>query len=65
MPSTRYCLTKNSYKEEKCQAQIDALYECCNAFYQEQGDQASVVSCPKAQLLRLKMKQRAEATKEK
>ncbi|KAJ5358948.1 uncharacterized protein N7496_011361 [Penicillium cataractarum] len=55
------CLTKNSYKEEKCQAQIDALYECCNAFYQQQGDQASTVSCPKAHLLRLKMKQRAQA----
>ncbi|CAI7599744.1 DUF1903-domain-containing protein [Penicillium manginii] len=56
-----YCLTKNSYNEEKCQTQIDALYECCNAFYQKNGDQASVVSCPKAQLLRLKMKQRAQA----
>ncbi|EPS25735.1 hypothetical protein PDE_00671 [Penicillium oxalicum 114-2] len=55
------CLTKNSYNEDKCQAQIDALYECCNAFYQQQGDQASTVSCPKAGLLRLKMKQRAQA----
>ncbi|KAJ5224625.1 uncharacterized protein N7469_008128 [Penicillium citrinum] len=58
------CLTKNSYKEEKCQAQIDALYECCNAFYQKNGDQASVVSCPKPELLRLKMKQRAQAAEE-
>ncbi|KAJ5677150.1 uncharacterized protein N7477_002783 [Penicillium maclennaniae] len=56
-----HCLTKNGYNEAKCQAQIDALYECCNAFYQERGDHASVVSCPKATLLRLKMKQRAEA----
>ncbi|KAJ5553197.1 hypothetical protein N7494_002575 [Penicillium frequentans] len=55
------CLNKNSWQEEKCQAQIDALYECCNAFYQERGDQASVVSCPKANLLRLKMRQRAQA----
>jgi hypothetical protein len=31
---------------------IDALYECCNAFYKENGDDASTVSCPKAQLLR-------------
>lgn len=53
------CLTKNGYKEEKCQAQVDALYECCNAFYQARGDTASTVSCPKASLLRLKMKQRA------
>ncbi|KAJ5204396.1 uncharacterized protein N7498_005275 [Penicillium cinerascens] len=55
------CLTKNGYKEENCQAQIDALYECCKAFYEERGENASVVSCPKASLLRLKMKQRAEA----
>ncbi|CRL22155.1 MTCP1 [Penicillium camemberti] len=55
------CLQKNSFNEDKCQAQIDALYECCNAFYQVQGDQASTLSCPKANLLRLKMKQRAQA----
>jgi hypothetical protein len=32
--------------------QIDALYECCNLFYQKNGDDASTVSCPKANLLR-------------
>ncbi|KAJ5286328.1 hypothetical protein N7524_001634 [Penicillium chrysogenum] len=58
------CIMKNSFNEDKCQAQIDALYECCNAFYQERGDQASTVSCPKANLLRLKMKQRAQAAKQ-
>lgn len=54
------CLTKNSFNEDKCQAQIDALYECCNAFYQERGEQGQTPSCPKASLLRLKMKQRAQ-----
>lgn len=54
------CLAKNGYQESRCQAQIDALYDCCNAFYQEQGDDASTVSCPKARLLRLKMAQRAQ-----
>ncbi|KAF4300709.1 tRNA-dihydrouridine synthase [Botryosphaeria dothidea] len=54
------CLQKSGYKEEKCQRQIDALYECCNAFYQRNGDDASCVSCPKANLLRLKIKQRSE-----
>jgi len=52
------CIEKNSYKEEKCQSQIDELYRCCNLFYQQQGDDAHTVSCPKASLLRLKMKQR-------
>lgn len=54
------CIQKNSYKEEKCQNQINALYECCNLFYQQRGDDANTVSCPKATLLRLKMRQRRE-----
>lgn len=54
------CLTKNSYKEEKCQAEVDALYECCNAFYKERGEDASSASCPKASLLKIKMRQRAQ-----
>jgi hypothetical protein len=54
------CLTKNSYKEEKCQTQIDALYECCNSFYKERGDDAKTPSCPKPNLLRIKMKQRGQ-----
>lgn len=57
-------------------SQVDALYECCNAFYQRQGEKASTVSCPKYSLLkydrvcrhvaarltesRLKMQQRAK-----
>ncbi|CAD6446513.1 5d4a44aa-86ba-4e72-875e-179cc1f6bc52 [Sclerotinia trifoliorum] len=53
------CLAKNSYNEEKCRSQVDALYDCCNAFYAENGDDAKTVSCPKANLLRLKMKQRS------
>lgn len=52
------CLTKNSYKEEKCQAQVNALYECCNAFYKERGEDAKTPSCPKPSLLKLKLKQR-------
>lgn len=36
------CLSKNSYNEEKCQTQIDALYACCNQFYEKNGDDAKV-----------------------
>lgn len=54
------CLAKNSFNEDKCRAEVDALYDCCNAFYDKNGDQASTVSCPKANLLRLKMRQRAQ-----
>ena len=52
------CLTKNGYNEAKCAKFVDALYECCQAFYERNGDNATTVSCPKANLLRLKMEQR-------
>ncbi|KAF2800066.1 DUF1903-domain-containing protein [Melanomma pulvis-pyrius CBS 109.77] len=54
------CLQKSNYQEEKCRKEVDALYECCNAFYKERGDEASTASCPKVSLLRLKMKQRSQ-----
>ncbi len=53
------CLTKRSYNEARCRSEIDALYECCNAFYQERGEEAKTPSCPKASVLKLKMKERA------
>ncbi|KAK1757532.1 Cx9C motif-containing protein 4, mitochondrial [Echria macrotheca] len=52
------CLTRNGYNEDKCAKFVDLLYECCEAFYQKNGDKASTVSCPKAHLLKLKMEQR-------
>ncbi|KAI5294472.1 Cx9C motif-containing protein 4, mitochondrial [Ascosphaera acerosa] len=55
------CLYKHSFQESKCQAQIDALYECCRLFYEVKGDDARTVSCPKPDLLRLKLQQRAAA----
>ncbi|KAJ5047114.1 uncharacterized protein L3040_002957 [Drepanopeziza brunnea f. sp. 'multigermtubi'] len=54
------CLAKNSYNEAKCKSQVDALYACCNKFYERNGHDATSASCPKANLLWLKMKQRAE-----
>lgn len=56
------CLSKNQFNEAKCRSQVDALYDCCNRFYVQNGDDAKTVSCPKASLLRLKMKQRAQET---
>ena len=46
------CLTKSNYNEDKCQAQIDALYDCCDAFYSRHGEGAKTVSCPKVSLLK-------------
>ncbi|KAL8874412.1 MAG: hypothetical protein Q9174_000257 [Haloplaca sp. 1 TL-2023] len=54
------CLAKNSYQQDRCQEQVNALYKCCDAFYQRNGDEAKTVSCPKANLLRLKMKQQSQ-----
>ncbi|OBT39457.1 hypothetical protein VE00_10147 [Pseudogymnoascus sp. WSF 3629] len=59
------CIQKNNYDESKCKAEIDALYECCNAFYEKYGDAAKTVSCPKANLLRLKMRQLAQEKRSK
>jgi hypothetical protein len=52
------CLTKNGYNEARCAKLVDALYECCQAFYEKNGDNAATASCPKPNLLRLKMEQR-------
>jgi len=54
------CLQKHNYQQKKCENLVDALYECCNAFYKGNGKEAQTVSCPKYNLLQLKMKQRAE-----
>lgn len=54
------CIQKNRYDESKCQQQIDSLYACCATFYKMKGRDASSVSCPKASLLDLKIKQRKE-----
>ncbi|KAL6810777.1 DUF1903 domain-containing protein [Trichoderma sp. SZMC 28013] len=54
------CLSKNNYNEARCQNAIKALYECCDAFYQRYGDDASSPSCPAPKLLRLKIQQQKE-----
>ncbi|KFY90914.1 hypothetical protein V498_05757 [Pseudogymnoascus sp. VKM F-4517 (FW-2822)] len=38
------CIQKNNYDESKCKAEIDALYECCNAFYEKNGDAAKTTA---------------------
>ncbi|KAL8888741.1 MAG: hypothetical protein Q9215_003878 [Flavoplaca cf. flavocitrina] len=53
------CLSNNSYNQDKCTSQVNALYECCNIFYQRHGDDAKTVSCPKPSLLKLKLKQQS------
>ncbi|KAF7545621.1 hypothetical protein G7046_g9521 [Stylonectria norvegica] len=57
------CLTRNGYNEAKCQNVVKALYECCEVFYERYGDDSNSPSCPKASLLRLKMKQLREEGK--
>ncbi|KAL7942381.1 DUF1903 domain-containing protein [Trichoderma barbatum] len=54
------CLSKNNYNEARCQNAIKALYECCDAFYQRYGDDATSPSCPAPKLLRLKIQQQKE-----
>ncbi|KAK3362796.1 hypothetical protein B0T25DRAFT_17583 [Lasiosphaeria hispida] len=52
------CLSKNGFNEAKCTEFVDSLYECCVAFYERNGDEATTVTCPKANILRLKVEQR-------
>ncbi|KAI8956412.1 DUF1903-domain-containing protein [Xylaria longipes] len=59
----RDCLGKNGFNQAKCEHLVDALYECCDAFYQKNGEAAATASCPKPSLLRLKLKQRQEGKK--
>lgn len=47
-PSTHVAVSRHNLTYSK----VDALYACCNLFYKENGDGASTVSCPKANLLR-------------
>lgn len=54
------CLTKHSYNEERCKKEVEDLYRCCNAFYEERGPEAKTVSCPKVSLLVIKMRQLAQ-----
>lgn len=50
------CLKRNTFKEDKCQDVINALYECCQAFYERNGDGAKSATCPQPDLLKLKLR---------
>ncbi|ODQ63250.1 Cx9C motif-containing protein 4, mitochondrial [Nadsonia fulvescens var. elongata DSM 6958] len=52
------CIQKNNYNEAKCTALIDALYDCCARFYNDNGLEAKSVTCPRPELLKLKIEQR-------
>ncbi|KAL3232291.1 Cx9C motif-containing protein 4, mitochondrial [Nakaseomyces bracarensis] len=51
------CLLKNNYNETRCAGLIDALYKCCNQFYNDHPGEKSRC-CPQPHLLELKMQQR-------
>ena len=42
---------------------IDALYDCCQAFYDRNGEDAKAASCPKPDLLKLKLRMRKKENK--
>lgn len=48
-PLSAVCCHEDSV--DRPHSKIDALYACCNAFYQDKGEDASTVSCPKYSLL--------------
>ncbi|KAF8157330.1 DUF1903-domain-containing protein [Mycena galopus ATCC 62051] len=40
------CLNKNTYKPEKCDERLRALYMCCQKMYNDQGSDANSTACP-------------------
>ena len=54
------CLTKNNYDEAKCQNAVNALYECCEAFYARYGEKDTPTSCPTPKMLRSKRQQQKD-----
>lgn len=59
------CLKRNTYKEDRCQDVIYALYDCCQAFYDRNGTDAKSASCPKPDLLKLKLRMRKKEKADK
>ncbi|RCI11545.1 hypothetical protein L249_7341 [Ophiocordyceps polyrhachis-furcata BCC 54312] len=51
------CLSRNNYNEAKCRDAVKALYDCCQRFYNRYGDDAQTPSCPRPELLHLKLEQ--------
>jgi hypothetical protein len=54
------CLKKNGYNEAKCTQCIDTLYECCQKFYEKNGENARSPCCPIPRLLKFKIEQRRQ-----
>lgn len=52
------CLQLRNYDESKCTKVIDQLYECCSKFYDDNGETARSVCCPRFDLLQMKIRQR-------
>ncbi|KIJ15624.1 hypothetical protein PAXINDRAFT_77194, partial [Paxillus involutus ATCC 200175] len=40
------CLTRNTYKPEKCDEYLRKLYVCCSEMYRREGGNAEVAACP-------------------
>ncbi|CAO1621919.1 unnamed protein product [Jaminaea pallidilutea] len=48
------CMTK-TLDQDKCQSHIDALYKCCNRFYEKYGTQAETDGCPVPKMTKKKL----------
>ncbi|PFH63331.1 hypothetical protein XA68_13788 [Ophiocordyceps unilateralis] len=51
------CMSRNNYNEARCREAVRALYDCCWRFYDRYGDDAQTPSCPRPELLQLKLEQ--------
>ncbi|KAJ6579951.1 DUF1903-domain-containing protein [Mycena vulgaris] len=57
------CLNKNTYKPEKCDERLRALYMCCQKMYDTGGEASESTACPMASVVKRWIKDHPESTK--
>ncbi|KAJ7648116.1 DUF1903-domain-containing protein [Roridomyces roridus] len=62
--SLQTCLNKNTYKPEKCNERLRALYQCCQGMYDNNSD-ATSTACPMASVVKRWMKDHPDGKKDK
>ncbi|KAJ7467501.1 hypothetical protein FB451DRAFT_1258712 [Mycena latifolia] len=57
------CLNKNTYKPEKCDERLRALYMCCQKMYDTGGESSESTACPMASVVKRWIKDHPETKK--
>ncbi|KAJ7089538.1 hypothetical protein C8R44DRAFT_818460 [Mycena epipterygia] len=57
------CLNKNTYKPDKCDERLRALYNCCQRMYDTGGETTESTACPMASVVKRWIKDHPEPKK--